>query len=147
MISAETTAALPRCGFMAGSHTFSDMSFAPRANVRDMRVTTDRERGRTSMRLAIAAGACLALTPIAVMAVLPSSPERKIELGGSVLGFAQDGNTINVTLAAADAGQRLFVEGATGQLLELPVSPGQTVVSTELPEDLATSGSLTIRVI
>lgn len=131
---------------MAGTHTFSDMSFAPRANVRSTHTAKDRDRRRTSVRLAIAAGACLALTPIAVMAVLPDSPERKVELGGSVLGFAQDGNTINVTLAAADMGQRLFVEGADGQLLELPVSPGQTVVSTELPEDLATSGSLTIRV-
>lgn len=122
------------------------MSFAPRANDRSTRTATDRNRRRTSVRLAIAAGACLALTPLAVMAVLPDSAERKVELGGSVLGFVQDGNTINVTLAAADMGQRLYVEGAGGQLLELPVSPGQTVVSTELPEALATSGSLTIRV-
>lgn len=132
---------------MAGSHTFSDVSFAPRANIRSTRAATDRDRRRTSVRLAIAAGACLALTPIAVTAVLPDSSERKVELGGSVLGFAQHGNTINVTLAAADTGQRLYVEGAAGQLLEIPVSPGQTVVSTDLPEDLAASGSLTIRVV
>jgi hypothetical protein len=47
---------------------------------------------------------------------------------------------------ASDDGQRVFVHDAAGELSEIPVSPGQTNVSAQIPAHFATSDTLRLRV-
>ena len=47
---------------------------------------------------------------------------------------------------ASDDGQRIFVQEAGGELFQIPVSPGQTNVSAELPAHFAGSEALSFRV-
>lgn len=108
-----------------------------------------------STRIAIATGLCLAAAPIAAMAFLPATPAQAIErtepkqeiaLDAAVMGFSQEGATINVSLMASDDGQHVYVEDAANNILEIPVSPGQTSVSAQLPANFVTSDALIIRV-
>jgi len=71
---------------------------------------------------------------------------RAVELDGAIMKFSQKGNAINFSLMASDDGQRVFVQDTAGELFEIPVSPGQTNVSTELPTHFAASETLTLRV-
>jgi hypothetical protein len=145
---------------MAGSHIFNDQAFAPRA----VRRAPDRDGRRLSVGLALAAAALLAITPLAVMGIMPDGvetttspatkpetalvahPGRAVELDGAIMNFKQVGDSINLSLMAADDGQRVFVQDAAGELFEIPVSPGQTNVSAELPAHFAASDTLTFRV-
>lgn len=116
--------------------------------------------------LAIATGAFLAITPVAINAFMPDGvqpasdtnaalePEtslvaftgRNVEIDGSILGFRQSGDTIQVNLMANDYGQRVFLQDINGELLEIPVAPGQTVVNAQVPDYFAPDGTLTVRV-
>ena len=143
---------------MAGSHTLNGPVFAPRASNR----APDRNGRKLALGLALATGALLAVTPIVVSAVvtqpIESTPPvaedttlaaftgRAVEVDGSVMGFRQQGDMINVTVAASDFGQRVFVQNSAGDLLEFPVSPGQTTLTAELPAAFAASQELTIRI-
>jgi hypothetical protein len=142
---------------MAGSHTFNDQVFATRANY--LRAPNRKAR-KFALGLALATGALIAATPIVVSAVV-SQPDvhtpaddttlaaftgRAVEVDGSVMGFRQQGDRINVTVAASDFGQRVFVQNSAGDLLEFPVSPGQTTLTAELPAAFAASEELTIRI-
>jgi hypothetical protein len=119
-----------------------------------------------TLGLALATGAFLAAAPVVVTAIVPDRTEaiadaapvaqpetalvayagRAVELDGAIMQFSQQGNAIKLSLMAADDGQRVFVQDAAGELFEIPVSPGQTHVSAELPAHFAASETLTIRI-
>lgn len=144
---------------MAGSHTFNDHSFAPRA---------EQGRGRKfALGVTLATGAFLAIVPVAVTAIDPHRAQtaqpstlastqsdaalvayagRAIELDQAIMGFRQDGLSINLSVMANDDGQRIFVQDANGELFQIPVSPGQTNVTAKLPVHFAASDTLTFRV-
>lgn len=148
---------------MAGSHTLNDQVSTARARIR---TESDRKSRKTATTIALATGAFLALAPIAVTAIVPERAEaasastettqpetslvaftgRAVELDGAIMKFSQQGNAINLSLMATDNGQRVFVQDAAGELFEIPVSPGQTNVSAELPAHFAASETLTVRV-
>ena len=145
---------------MARSHTFSDNGFA----------RPKRGRGRKPAPGAtLAAGALLAvaLNAVALNAVgaqdgqsaqttelattlsgarLVAYTGRAVELDQAIMGFRQDGLSINLSVMASDDGQRIFVQEAGGELFQIPVSPGQTNVSAELPAHFADSAALSFRV-
>ncbi len=87
-----------------------------------------------------------AATTIQQDAALVAFTGRAVELDGAIMNFSQQGNAINLSLMATDNGQRVFVQDAAGELFEIPVSPGQTNVSAELPAHFAASETLTFRV-
>lgn len=144
---------------MAGSHTLNDHRFAPRP---------ENGRGRKLvLGASLAAGAFLAIEPVAVTAIdsqrvdavpttdvtntqaeakLVAYTGRAVELDQGIMGFRQDGLSINLSVMATDDGQRIFVQDANGELFQIPVSPGQTNVKAELPANFAGSGTLTFRV-
>lgn len=140
---------------MARSHTFSDHGFA----------RPKQGRGRKlALGATLAAGALLAVALNAVGAQDGQSaqtPElattlsgarlvaytgRAVELDQAIMGFRQDGLSINLSVMATDDGQRIFVQEAGGELFQIPVSPGQTNVSAELPAHFADSAALSFRV-
>ncbi len=140
---------------MARSHTFSDHGFA----------RPKQGRGRKlALGATLAAGALLAVALNAVRAQHAQSsptPElattqsgarlvaytgRAVELDQAIMGFRQDGLSINLSVMATDDGQRIFVQEAGGELFQIPVSPGQTNVSAELPAHFADSAALSFRV-
>jgi hypothetical protein len=140
---------------MADSHTLNDHTVATGAPVR-------RDRALPSGMM-IAAGALLATAPIVVTSFVPERPASvaaattadaaliaftgsAIELDGAIMKFSKQGNAINFSLMASDDGQRVFVQDAAGELFEIPVSPGQTNVSAELPAHFAASDTLSLRV-
>lgn len=146
---------------MAGSHPFNDPSFA--------RPKQGRAR-KLALGATLAAGALLAFAPIAPIALnafgaqhaqsaqttqlaptqsdarLVAYTGRAVELDQAIMGFLQDGVSINLSVMATDDGQRIFVQDAGGELFQIPVSPGQTNVSTELPAHFADSVTLSFRV-
>jgi hypothetical protein len=124
---------------MAGSYTLKNTDFASHAAPR-------RQKRKVATRIAIAAGICLALTPVAVTAIVPDRPATAVELDSAVMNFQREGNAISLELFATDDGQRVYVEDASNNIFEIPVSPGQTRVSAELPATLAASDTLTLRV-
>jgi hypothetical protein len=71
---------------------------------------------------------------------------RAVELDQAIMGFRKDGLSINLSVMASDDGQRIFVQEAGGELFQIPVSPGQTNVSAELPAHFADSAALSFRV-
>ena len=89
------------------------------------------------------ASVAVAATPDAALIAFTGSA---IELDGAIMKFSQQGNAINFSLMASDDGQRVFVQDAAGELFEIPVSPGQTNVSAELPAHFAASDTLSLRV-
>ena len=140
---------------MARSHTFSDHGFA----------RPKQGRGRKlALGATLAAGALLAVALNAVGAQDGQSaqtPElattlsgarlvayagRAVELDQAIMGFRKDGLSINLSVMASDDGQRIFVQEAGGELFQIPVSPGQTNVSAELPAHFADSAALSFRV-
>lgn len=137
---------------MAGTHTLDDQDFAQGAIHRRKRALT----------LALVAGALLVIVPVALDAFVAERPQsleavqhdaaltaysaRAVDLDGAIMQFSQQGNAIALSLMASDDGQRIFVQDAAGELFEIPVSPGQTHVSAELPAHFASSETLTIRV-
>lgn len=140
---------------MARSHTFSDHGFA----------RPKQGRGRKPAPGAtLAAGALLAVALNAVGAQdgqpaqttelattlsgarLVAYTGRAVELDQAIMGFRQDGLSINLSVMASDDGQRIFVQEAGGELFQIPVSPGQTNVSAELPAHFADSAALSFRV-
>ena len=140
---------------MARSHTFSDHGFA----------RPKQGRGRKlALGATLAAGALLAVALNAVGAQdAQSSPTtelattqsgarlvaytgRAVELDQAIMGFRQDGLSINLSVMATDYGQRIFVQEAGGELFQIPLSPGQTNVSAELPAHFADSAALSFRV-
>jgi hypothetical protein len=143
---------------MAGSHPSNVIDFTSRtgfADVRPARPAPNSQGRKMATRIAIATGLCLAAAPLATMALLPGAPAQAIEresprqaiaLDAAIMAFTQDGATINVSLMASDDGQRVYVEDAANNIIEIPVSPGQTHVSAQLPASFVTSGALTIRV-
>ena len=139
---------------MAGSQTRNDHAVAPSAPVR---------RNRAVPAGMMIAGTLLATAPIAVTSFAPERPASieaaatpdaaliaftgsAIERDGAIMKFSQQGNAINFSLMASDDGQRVFVQDAAGELFEIPVSPGQTNVSAELPAHFAASDKLSLRV-
>ena len=140
---------------MARSHTFSDHGFA----------RPKQGRGRKlALGATLAAGALLAVALNAVGAQdgqpaqttelattlsgarLVAYAGRAVELDQAIMGFRQDGLSINLSVMASDDGQRIFVQEAGGELFQIPVSPGQTNVSAELPAHFADSAALSFRV-
>jgi hypothetical protein len=140
---------------MARSHTFSDHGFA----------RPKQGRGRKlALGATLAAGALLAVALNAVGAQDAQSSQttelattqsgarlvaytgRAVELDQAIMGFRQDGLSINLSVMASDDGQRIFVQEAGGELFQIPVSPGQTNVSAELPAHFADSAALSFRV-
>ncbi len=140
---------------MARSHTFSDHGFA----------RPKQGRGRKlALGATLAAGALLAVALNAVRAQDAQSAQttelattqsgarlvaytgRAVELDQAIMGFRQDGLSINLSVMATDDGQRIFVQEAGGELFHIPVSPGQTNVSAELPAHFADSAALSFRV-
>ena len=140
---------------MARSHTFSDHGFA----------RPKQGRGRKpALGATLAAGALLAVALNAVGAQDGQSAQttelattqsgarlvaytgRAVELDQAIMGFRQDGLSINLSVMASDDGQRIFVQEAGGELFQIPVSPGQTNVSAELPAHFADSAALSFRV-
>lgn len=71
---------------------------------------------------------------------------RELELDGSITQFRQQGADVNFRLMASDEGQSVWVQNAAGDLFDIPVSPGQTHVTAQLPADFVASESLTFRV-
>ena len=148
---------------MDHSYTFTDQVAPARAAQRQGPARADR---RLSTAIALAAAGVLAITPIAVMAIVPSDVQvteeivantppdaaliafkgRVVELDGAIMQFSQTGNTINLNLMATDDGQRVFVQAPNGALFEVAVSPGQTHVSAELPAHFTASDTLTVRI-
>lgn len=148
---------------MDGSHTLNDQAFV--RNTRTRRAGDGKSR-RIAVGVALMTGAFLAIAPVAVMAISPDRAHadadaattiqqdaalvaftgRAVELDGAIMNFSQQGNAINLSLMATDNGQRVFVQDAAGELFEIPVSPGQTNVSAELPAHFAASETLTFRV-
>ena len=140
---------------MARSHTFSDHGFA----------RPKQGRGRKlALGATLAAGALLAVALNAVRAQDAQSAQttelattqsgarlvaytgRAVELDQAIMGFRQDGLSINLSVMATDDGQRIFVQEAGGELFQIPLSPGQTNVSAELPAHFADSAALSFRV-
>ena len=140
---------------MARSHTFSDHGFA----------RPKQGRGRKpALGATLAAGALLAVALNAVGAQdgqpaqttelattlsgarLVAYTGRAVELDQAIMGFRQDGLSINLSVMATDDGQRIFVQEAGGELFQIPVSPGQTNVSAELPAHFADSDAVSFRV-
>ena len=140
---------------MARSHTFSDHGFA----------RPKQGRGRKlALGATLAAGALLAVALNAVGAQDGQSAQttelattqsgarlvaytgRAVELDQAIMGFRQDGLSINLSVMASDDGQRIFVQEAGGELFQIPLSPGQTNVSAELPAHFADSAALSFRV-
>ncbi len=140
---------------MARSHTFSDHGFA----------RPKQGRGRKpALGATLAAGALLAVALNAVGAQdgqpaqttelattlsgarLVAYTGRAVELDQAIMGFRKDGLSINLSVMASDDGQRIFVQEAGGELFQIPVSPGQTNVSAELPAHFADSAALSFRV-
>ena len=78
----------------------------------------------------------------------PAAPSSSIRRSGdqAIRGFRQDGLSINLSVMATDDGQRIFVQEAGGELFQIPLSPGQTNVSAELPAHFADSAALSFRV-
>jgi hypothetical protein len=138
---------------MAGSRTLYGQTFARKPA---------QDEWSVSVRAAIAAGATLLLAPLAVMALAPGPiepapvaepdvahvglPGRAVELDGAIMKFSQQGDTIALSLMPSDYGQRVFVQDGAGELFEIPISPGQSNVSAELPASFAAAETLTIRV-
>ena len=106
---------------MAGSHPFNDRSFA--------RPKQDRAR-KLALGATLAAGALLAFAPIALNAFGPQHAQsaqttqlaptqsdarlvaytgRAVELDQAIMGFLQDGVSINLSVMATDDGQRILV--------------------------------------
>ena len=140
---------------MVRSHTFSDHGFA----------RPKQGRGRKlALGATLAAGALLAVALNAVGAQDGQSAQttelattqsgarlvaytgRAVELDQAIMGFRKDGLSINLRVMASDDGQRIFVQEAGGELFQIPVSPGQTNVSAELPAHFADSAALSFRV-
>jgi hypothetical protein len=104
----------------------------------------------------IVAGALLAATPAAIALLWPASastePLRSVELSGPILGFTQTHDRIQIRLRAPAtpaeraARTQVIVRDAEGDELSLPLKPGQTWVAGELPEKLADSSALMVRV-
>lgn len=152
---------------MDRSHTFGDQVSPARAALRP---GPDRGHRRISLAVALAVAGVLAVAPIVVMAIVPGNAQatnipktdivpgavpdaalvaftgRVVDLDGAIMQFRQNGNWINLSLRAADDGQRVFVQTANGELFEIAVSPGQTNVSAELPAHFIASHTLTLRV-
>lgn len=140
---------------MAGSHTLND-PFVSRA--------PQRKGRRLALGVTLATGAVLALTPMAVMALVPDTAEsatpaieapettlaaftgRAVEVDGSVMGFRQQGDVINVAVNPSDYGQRVFVQNRAGDLIEFHVPPGQSHLTATLPAAFAAAEELTIRI-
>lgn len=106
--------------------------------------------------LIIAGGMALAATPAALTVMWPEPDEasvlRKVELDGPIKSFSQSQDRIQVRLlpVASDAERltrrKLVVSAADGSTLAIPLKPGQTWASSELPPALADAGALEISV-
>lgn len=110
-------------------------------------------------KITFAAAAILVVTPAAVTVFMPErappappAPVRSVDLSDPILGFSQTGDRIEVRLRPAaneterNGHRKLIVRNAQGAEKDVPLAPGQTVVSTELPAALAAADDLTIRV-
>ncbi len=106
--------------------------------------------------LMIAGGLALAATPAALTVLWPESGEaavlRKVALSGPIESFTQSQDRIQVRLRPAGSEaerqtrQTLIVSGLDGSALAIPLQPGQTGASSELPPALAAAGVLDITV-
>ncbi len=106
--------------------------------------------------LMIAGGLALAATPAVLTVLWPESDEaavlRKVALSGPIESFTQSHDRIQVRLhpagndAEKQARHTLIVSGADGSTLAIPLKPGQTWASSELPPALADDGVLEISV-
>jgi len=106
--------------------------------------------------LMIAGGLALAATPAALTALWPEagndSVTRKVALTGPIESFTQTQDRIQVRLipAGSDAERlmrrTLVVSSVDGSELMIPLKPGQTWASSELPPALADAGALEISV-
>ena len=106
--------------------------------------------------LIIAGSLALAATPAALTVMWPEPDEasilRKVELSGPIESFSQSQDRIQVRLIPASRDterltrRKLVVSAANGSTLAIPLTPGQTWVSSELPPTLADAGALEISV-
>lgn len=107
-------------------------------------------------KLGILAFGTLAVIPAAALAMWPqasdSVPLRDIAISGPIQDFSQSRDRIQVRLlpAVTDAERQgrkaITIQDAQGDQLIIPLKPGQTWASGELPPALANSGQLDIRV-
>ena len=119
-------------------------------------ISTRPETYSMVAKIAFAAAAILVVTPAAVTVFMPErappAPVRSVDLSDPILGFSQTGDRIEVRLrpAANEVGRndhrKVVVRNAQGIEKDIPLAPGQTIASAELPPALAGAGSLTIRV-
>lgn len=117
-------------------------------------VPTRPETYRMVAKLAILAAAVLVVTPAAVTVALPDRSEtaalRSVSIKGPILSLTQSHDRIQVRLKPAateserNARQHVIVRDADGDQLAIPLKPGQTWASAELPADLASADALEI---
>ena len=117
-------------------------------------VPTRPETYRMVAKLAILAAAVLVITPAAVTVALPDRSEaatlRAVSIKGPILSLTQSHDRIQVRLKPADtdiernARRHVIVRDADGDEMMIPLKPGQTWASAELPADLASADALEI---
>jgi hypothetical protein len=98
----------------------------------------------------------LAITPAAVTVLVPGKAERaaprSVLLNGPIQGFRESHNRIQVRLhpaandAEREARNHIVVRSADGVVFTIPLKPGQTWASAELPADIASAAALEISV-
>lgn len=104
----------------------------------------------------IAGGLLLAAVPAGLTALWPEPAEsnvpRRVEISGPIAAFTQSRDRIQVRLHPATseaeklARQTVIISDAHGAKLAIPLKPGQTWASGELPPALAAAGVLSISV-
>ena len=107
-------------------------------------------------KLTIAAAAILAVTPAAVSAFMPSigpvTSLRSVGLATPVTGFTQTEDRIQVRLSPASGDgekltrTRVVIRDTDGDVLTIPLEPGQIWASALLPANLASADTLAISV-
>lgn len=117
---------------------------------------TRPETYRMFAKLAYAAVAILVVTPAAVTVMTPprheSAAMRSVELSDPILGFTQMDNRIQLRLRTPandterNARHEVMVRTNDGHEMKIPLKPGQTWASFELPANLAGAAELHISI-
>ncbi|MEQ1610562.1 MAG: hypothetical protein ABL956_16590 [Hyphomonadaceae bacterium] len=107
-------------------------------------------------KLTLLAAAVLVVTPAAVTVMVPgpvqASALRSVEMTEPVEAFTQLQNRIQIRLRpAASAGdhdtrKRVILQDGDGDEITIPLKPGQTWASVELPANIASASLLIISV-
>jgi len=115
---------------------------------------TRPETYRMVAKIALAAAAVLVVTPAAVTVMLPERADvpaaRSVQLRDPILSYTQMGDRIQVRLRPAateterNARRQVTLRTTGGEATSIPLKPGQTWASTELPPNLANADALEI---